>query len=96
MISQLALGAFYRGHEQIEPDEMTEKDIKYVIKLFIDAALRAKMANFDGVQIHAAHFFFLSRFISPKTNHRENRSRILAEMELQFLELNLMLMKRIF
>ena len=87
VISQLALGAFYRGYNQVEPDEMTHDEIKHVINLFIDAAKRAKQANFDGVQIHAAHFF-LSRFISPRVNHRndsyggntENRTRILFEI----------------
>ena len=47
-----------------------------------------KKANYDGVQIHAAHFFFLSRFISPIVNHRkdkyggstQNRIRILIEI----------------
>jgi 2,4-dienoyl-CoA reductase-like NADH-dependent reductase (Old Yellow Enzyme family) len=34
--------------------------------------LKEKKCNYDGVQIHAAHFFFLSRFISPLINHRNN------------------------
>ncbi len=92
VITQLALGAYYRNSNgrfiQVEPDNMTEEEIKYVIKEFIDAAVRAEKAGFDGVQIHAAHFFFLSRFISPAVNHRtdkfggsaENRSRILLEI----------------
>ena len=52
-ITQLALGAYYReknGHfQQIEPDDMTEEDIHYVIRQFIDAAVRAEKAGFDGV-----------------------------------------------
>ena len=92
VITQLALGAYYREDNgryiQVEPDDMTPEEIKYVIRQFIDAAVRAKKAGFDGVQIHAAHFFFLSRFISPAVNHRtdayggstENRSRILLEI----------------
>ena len=59
-----------------------------IVRIFGEAARRAKEAGFDGVQIHAAHFFFLSRFISPAVNHRtdeyggstENRSRILTEI----------------
>lgn len=92
VITQLALGAYYREekgrYRQVEPNDMTEGEIQLVIRQFIDAAVRAKKAGFDGVQIHAAHFFFLSRFISPAVNHRtdayggstESRSRILLEI----------------
>lgn len=92
VITQLALGAYYREengrYRQVEPDDMTADEIQYVIRQFIDAAIRAEKAGFDGVQIHAAHFFFLSRFISPAVNHRtdayggstENRTRILLEI----------------
>ena len=92
VITQLALGAYYREvngqYRQVEPDGMTVDEIQLVIRQFIDAAVRAEKARFDGVQIHAAHFFFLSRFISPAVNHRrdeyggtlENRSRILIEI----------------
>lgn len=88
-ITQLALGAFYRPDgEQAEPDEMTSEEIRAVIRHFVESAARAEAAGFDGVQIHAAHFFFLSRFISPHVNHREddyggsteNRARILIEI----------------
>lgn len=88
VIAQLALGGYYKNCEQIEPDEMTSEDVKEVISLFVNAAQRAESAGFDGVQIHAAHFFFLSRFISPLVNHRtdnyggttKNRSKILVEI----------------
>ena len=88
VISQLALGAYYRVGRQVEPDDMTVDEIRLVIREFIDAAVRAEKAGFDGVQIHAAHFFFLSRFVSPAVNHRmdayggstENRARILLEI----------------
>ena len=92
-IIQLATGAFYRKLpnglvQQIEPDHMTHAEIQSVIDDFISAAVRAEKAGFDGVQIHAAHFFFLSRFISPRVNNRtdiyggstENRARILTEI----------------
>ena len=92
VITQLALGAYYREvngkYRQVEPDDMSEEEIRLVIRQFIEAAVRAEKAGFDGVQIHAAHFFFLSRFISPAVNHRtdawgssfENRARILLEI----------------
>ncbi|MCR5220448.1 MAG: hypothetical protein K6E31_05570 [bacterium] len=74
VITQLALGAYYwevnGKYRQVEPDEMTEDEIQFVIRQFVEAAVRAEKAGFDGVQIHAAHFFFLSRFISPAVNHR--------------------------
>lgn len=59
---------------------MSAVEIKYIIQNFIAAAIRAEKANFDGVQIHAAHFFFLSRFISPIFNQNENRIEILLKI----------------
>ncbi|MBQ6115652.1 MAG: NADH:flavin oxidoreductase [Synergistaceae bacterium] len=93
VISQLAMGAYYRKLpnglvKQVEPDQMTQDEIRNVIEMFIQSAKRAGKAGCDGVQIHAAHFFFLSRFISPRVNHRTDiyggdtvrRSRILKEI----------------
>ena len=60
---------------------MTASEIQYVIRQFIDAAIRAGRAGFDGLQIHAAHFFFLSRFISPAVNHRTDAYGGLDEAE---------------
>lgn len=92
-IAQLALGGFYRESAggcsmQVEPDDMTQDEIKFVERQFVDAAVRAKVAGFDGVQVHVAHFFFLSRFVSPAVNHRNdeyggsnaNRARIVIEI----------------
>ena len=62
VITQLALGAYYRKTIQIEPDDMTVNEIQFVIQQFIDAAIRAEKAGFDGIQIHAAHFFFFESF----------------------------------
>lgn len=70
------------------PREMTKEDIAETVKEFQNAALRAKKAGFDLIQIHAAHGYLLSEFLSPLTNHRtdayggspENRVRILGEV----------------
>ena len=89
VLAQLALGAFYREDgSQVEPDDMTVDEIHQVERWFVDAAVRAQKAGFDGVQVHVAHFFFLSRFVSPAVNHRadeyggstENRTRIACEI----------------
>lgn len=88
IITQLALTGYYRGNTQLDPTDMTLDEVHSVIQMFIDAARRAKCAGFDEVQIHAAHFLFLSQFISPAVNRRsdsyggstENRMRILLEI----------------
>lgn len=54
-------------------DELSTSQVDSVVAAFGDAARRAEMAGYDGVQIHAAHFFYLSRFISPLFNHRSDR-----------------------
>ena len=68
-----------------KPKAMTEADIQAVIKGFVRAAKLAKEAGFTGIQIHAAHGYLLSQFLSPITNQRTdewggsllNRSRLL-------------------
>lgn len=51
-------------------DELTTAQADDIVATFGDAAQRAEQAGYDGVQIHAAHFFRLSKFISPLFNHR--------------------------
>jgi len=61
---------------------------RQIVSWFGDAAARAERAGYDGVQIHAAHGFFLSRFISPRFNQRDDeyggdarrRARILVDI----------------
>ncbi len=50
--------------------EMTVEDIQEVAKAFGAAAARVQEAGFDGVQIHAAHGYLLSQFLSPAFNRR--------------------------
>jgi 2,4-dienoyl-CoA reductase-like NADH-dependent reductase (Old Yellow Enzyme family) len=70
------------------PSEMTLEDIRRTVGDFSEAARRAKEAGFDGVEIHAAHGYLLSQFLSPYSNRRtdvyggpiENRARIIFEI----------------
>jgi 2,4-dienoyl-CoA reductase-like NADH-dependent reductase (Old Yellow Enzyme family) len=53
--------------------EMTEKEIKGIIINFAEAAVRVREAGFDAVQIHGAHGYLLSQFVSPIFNQRTDR-----------------------
>jgi len=50
--------------------EMTFEDIERVQQAFCDAAFRAKLAGFDGVEFHGTHGYLLAQFFSPRFNHR--------------------------
>lgn len=52
------------------PKELSKEDIKILVKEFKEAAIRVKNAGFDGVEIHSAHGYLLSQFLSPITNKR--------------------------
>jgi 2,4-dienoyl-CoA reductase-like NADH-dependent reductase (Old Yellow Enzyme family) len=68
--------------------ELKEEEIESIINAFVDAIARAEAAGFDGVQLHAAHVYLLSQFLSPHINRRtdqwggntENRFRIVQEI----------------
>lgn len=68
-----------------KPRAATEDDIAEVIARFAQTAGVVQEAGFDGVQIHAAHGYLLSQFLSPRTNLRQdpwggslaNRARLL-------------------
>ncbi|MDH4197910.1 MAG: NADH:flavin oxidoreductase, partial [Candidatus Aminicenantes bacterium] len=70
------------------PRELSEGEIEGLMAAFVQAARRAREAGFDGVELHAAHGYLLSSFISPHTNTRQDgwggdvvrRGRILVEI----------------
>ncbi|WP_299075091.1 NADH:flavin oxidoreductase/NADH oxidase family protein [uncultured Paraglaciecola sp.] len=71
-----------------KPRPMDQSDIEEVISRFITSAQLVKEAGFSGVQIHCAHGYLLSQFLSPKINQRqdqwggslENRARIIRRI----------------
>lgn len=70
------------------PREMSLEDIKDVVKAFADAAKRAVEAGIEVVEIHGAHGYLISEFLSPISNRRtdqyggsfENRTRLAVEV----------------
>lgn len=72
----------------VKPKAMTIAEIRESIQQYGDAAERCKHAGMDGIQIHAAHGYLLSSFLTPHTNRRkdqyggnfENRMRFLLEI----------------
>ncbi|WP_420466725.1 NADH:flavin oxidoreductase/NADH oxidase family protein [Panacagrimonas sp.] len=76
------------GDKFAPPRAMTEAQILDVIRRWAHVARTAREAGFTGVQIHAAHGYLLSQFLSPLSNQRtdawggslENRARALLEV----------------
>jgi len=71
-----------------KPRALTAPEIEDIIARFVRTAALCKEAGFGGVQIHAAHGYLVSAFLSPLTNRRddawggspENRRRFLVEI----------------
>ena len=53
--------------------EMTLEEIEGAIESFAEAARRAKIAGFDGVELHGTHGYLLAQFLSPYTNRRTDK-----------------------
>ena len=67
---------------------LTTAEVQQLVEDFVAAALRCQAAEFDGVELHAAHGYILAQFLSAETNRREdayggslaNRARVLHEI----------------
>jgi 2,4-dienoyl-CoA reductase-like NADH-dependent reductase (Old Yellow Enzyme family) len=60
----------FTGQPYPVPDEMSPFDIEHVILGFVETARGAVAAGFDGVEIHGAHGYLISEFLSASTNQR--------------------------
>lgn len=78
----------FEGLSRSPRHELTKEDIQKLVNAFADAAIRAKTAGFNGIQLHSAHGYMLNQFLSPFYNRRtdeyggaiENRSRVHLEV----------------
>jgi 2,4-dienoyl-CoA reductase (NADPH2) len=98
---RIAAPLFTGGHEAVAPStiplipkelgmarELTTAEIKQLVQCYASAALRARQAGIDGVEIHAGHGYLLAQFLSRSCNFRqdhyggslENRARFLLEV----------------
>ena len=76
------------------PCALTTSEVEELVQKFVTSAKVAKEAGFSGVQIHAAHGYLISQFLSPHDNRRtdkyggslENRMRFLKEIYLGMRE----------
>jgi len=72
-VQPIAPSAVYSKYSKQMPREMTLEDIEIVQKAYVDAALRAKEAGFDGVEIIASAGYLITQFLSPITNKRTDK-----------------------
>jgi 2,4-dienoyl-CoA reductase-like NADH-dependent reductase (Old Yellow Enzyme family) len=62
----------YEGIAETTRKEISKNDIRKLVSAYTAAAKRAKVADFDGIQIHSAHGCLLSQFLSPVFNKRQD------------------------
>jgi 2,4-dienoyl-CoA reductase-like NADH-dependent reductase (Old Yellow Enzyme family) len=88
VVEPTAPSAVYDATFDRTPRALTVEEIEEIIESFAEGVRRAQEAGFDGVQLHAAHGYLLSSFLSPRTNQREdqyggsieNRTRIIKDI----------------
>lgn len=68
------------------PRALTTEEVAQVVEDYGQAAERAKLAGFDGVEIHGANGYLIDQFLQTKTNHRDDRYGGSLENRYRFLQ----------
>ncbi len=82
------INSFMKEGAKVAYKEADKGNITRLIEHFVAASVRLEKAGFDGVEIHCAHGYIISAFLSPYANHREdeyggpieNRARLMQEV----------------
>lgn len=74
------------GHPYPLPEEMSRFDIEHVVRGFAETARGAVAAGFDGIEIHGAHGYLISQFLSGYTNRRTDAYGGSAEKRYRFAQ----------
>ncbi|WP_026471737.1 alkene reductase [Alkanindiges illinoisensis] len=80
--------------EYVTPRALTTAEVKAIVQDYRQAAINAKAAGFDGVELHGANGYLIDQFLQSKTNQRddeyggvvENRARLLLEVTDQLID----------
>lgn len=84
----VAPSALAYSDDYAQPVALSDDEIFTLKRDFVEAALRAEKAGYDGIELHAAHGYLLHEFLSPLSNMRddmyggslENRARLIREI----------------
>jgi len=60
----------HAGFKNLDESNLSKEDLKEIRKDFVNAAIRAMKAGFDGIELHGAHGYFISQMMSPLRNTR--------------------------
>jgi len=55
------------------PRELSTGEVEDIVRRFVEAAVRAKTAGYDGIELHGAHGYLIAQFMSASSNHRKDR-----------------------
>ena len=66
---------------------MDADDIEGMVEAYVQAARRAVEAGFDAVEIHGAHGYLISQFLSPSTNHRKDEFGGSLQNRMRFMDM---------